>query len=502
MKYIRLLQSKNQLFDDVLHNAKTYYPVVSLLKNNNVVKYIGNPVANVKINVNGENPEYLLNDFNIKKLIIDGQLVLNKESWVKHEDTVSMNDFGTGNYNLNTFNKPQLFTLINGDCANVRITSNEKITKLLLIQGDLSGYGIEYVDIQIVENELAESLQLKKIDDYTFDITEIFKYDTPGDPLLILGANDDGLVLEQTISYECLEVNNSKQSMVINSDNAFDLHNHGTEVTITGDFNENDSLLTLMSYNGELYDYIINPIQLYIEYGAGNFNNNVLTLNLGALIGAFPSNVTFSYVIIDGSFDEDNVNDINDVLPYIKTATITFKPSIILPLLSEGEHELKIELISQERLPYLYPDLVKKLDLSKLVGMQTIHEYEYSDYRNLTSIIIPDSVTSIGDGAFENCSGLTEFVIPDSVTSIGKQAFSGCTSLTSVTIGSGVTTIGGSAFHSCDSLTEITCYAVIAPSAESSFTYMPDNGVLRVPSGSDYSSWLSALPSSWVVEYI
>ena len=68
MKHLRLLQSKNQLFDDVLHNAKTYYPVVSLLKNNNVVKYTGNPVANVKINVDGENPEYLLNDFNIKKI--------------------------------------------------------------------------------------------------------------------------------------------------------------------------------------------------------------------------------------------------------------------------------------------------------------------------------------------------------------------------------------------------------------------------------------------------
>ena len=53
---------------------------------------------------------------------------------------------------------------------------------------------------------------------------------------------------------------------------------------------------------------------------------------------------------------------------------------------------------------------------------------------NLTSIIIPDSVTSIGDFAFENCSGLTSITIPDSVTSIGDHAFYNCSSLTNITV--------------------------------------------------------------------
>ena len=53
---------------------------------------------------------------------------------------------------------------------------------------------------------------------------------------------------------------------------------------------------------------------------------------------------------------------------------------------------------------------------------------------NLTSIIIPDSITSIGDFAFENCSGLTSITIPDSVTSIGDHAFYNCSSLTSITV--------------------------------------------------------------------
>jgi len=74
----------------------------------------------------------------------------------------------------------------------------------------------------------------------------------------------------------------------------------------------------------------------------------------------------------------------------------------------------------------------------------------------LTSIIIPNSVTSIGNGAFFKCSGLTSVTIPNSVTSIGDDAFAYCTGLTSVTIPNSVTTIGDYAFCGCGGLTSIT----------------------------------------------
>ena len=72
-----------------------------------------------------------------------------------------------------------------------------------------------------------------------------------------------------------------------------------------------------------------------------------------------------------------------------------------------------------------------------------------------TSITIPNSVTSIGEHAFENCSGLTSVTIGNSVTSIGDYVFSGCSGLTSVTIGNSVTSIGDGAFYYCSSLTSI-----------------------------------------------
>ena len=87
-------------------------------------------------------------------------------------------------------------------------------------------------------------------------------------------------------------------------------------------------------------------------------------------------------------------------------------------------------------------------------SVTSIEDFAFS-CTSLTSITIPESVTSIGDGAFEYTS-LTSITIPESVTTIGDSVFKSCDSLASITIPGSVTTIGNSAFESCSSLASIT----------------------------------------------
>lgn len=97
---------------------------------------------------------------------------------------------------------------------------------------------------------------------------------------------------------------------------------------------------------------------------------------------------------------------------------------------------------------------IQVLDLSE-VNMTKLGYYSFQLCNNLTSIIIPSSVTSIGEGAFWECSRLTSVVMPDGVTSIGKYAFGGCSRLTSIAIPDKVITLSSNAFQFCTELTSI-----------------------------------------------
>ena len=89
-------------------------------------------------------------------------------------------------------------------------------------------------------------------------------------------------------------------------------------------------------------------------------------------------------------------------------------------------------------------------------SVTSIGDCAFYNCSGLTSATIPNSVTAIGDYAFYNCSGLTSATIPNSVTAIGYGAFSGCYGLTSVTIPNSVTTIDVATFLGCSGLTSAT----------------------------------------------
>ena len=116
----------------------------------------------------------------------------------------------------------------------------------------------------------------------------------------------------------------------------------------------------------------------------------------------------------------------------------------------------------------------------------------FSGCTSLTSIEIPNSVTQLSESAFTNCTSITSCTIGSGVTTISRDTFRGCTSLTSITIPDSVTIISSRAFQDCSGLTSITSNATTAPTITSNtFQSVGYNGTLTVPSGSSgYDTWM------------
>ena len=125
-------------------------------------------------------------------------------------------------------------------------------------------------------------------------------------------------------------------------------------------------------------------------------------------------------------------------------------------------------------------------------NMSNPTEYTHHLYLNgeeITNLVIPDDVTSIGNYAFYNCSGITSVTIPNSVTSIGGFAFYDCSGLTSVTIGNSVTSIGNRAFNGCSGLTSVTIPNSVSSIGESAFNGCSGLTSVTIPNSVTSIEW-------------
>ena len=100
-----------------------------------------------------------------------------------------------------------------------------------------------------------------------------------------------------------------------------------------------------------------------------------------------------------------------------------------------------------------YKGTEKELTLPASCNGKNYKIYKKAFYdSDITGVVMPSTVTAIGENAFESCQNLTSIVIPDSVTDIGKSAFYSCERLISVVIGKNVSSIGDDAFYDCEKL--------------------------------------------------
>lgn len=115
-----------------------------------------------------------------------------------------------------------------------------------------------------------------------------------------------------------------------------------------------------------------------------------------------------------------------------------------------------------------------------------IADYAFSGCTGLTSITIPNSLTSIGGYAFRGCSGLSSFTIPNSVTSIGSGVFEGCTGFTSFTIPSNMKSISNGLFAGCIGLTSVPIPSGVESIGDDAFEGCTSLASIDIPNSVTY----------------
>lgn len=113
----------------------------------------------------------------------------------------------------------------------------------------------------------------------------------------------------------------------------------------------------------------------------------------------------------------------------------------------------------------------------------SIGDYAFEDCSALKKLDIPQSVTEIGSKAFRGCSALTSLALPQTVNRIGNTAFQGCSNLETINIPSGVKLIEKDTFHGCEKLNDVTIPANVTLIGNSAFKACKTFRNIEIPKG-------------------
>lgn len=146
---------------------------------------------------------------------------------------------------------------------------------------------------------------------------------------------------------------------------------------------------------------------------------------------------------------------------------------------------LVIPVTSSRIKPLFYTSgkIPASLKTVEIVGANSIPEDYFKNYDTIEHIVLPGSVSSIGNSAFYGCAALQDINLPTSLTSLGSSAFYGCSSLTSIDIPSGIRTIPAHAFTGCSSLASVKMGDQVTEIGNYSFSGCSSLPSISLPSG-------------------
>ena len=180
--------------------------------------------------------------------------------------------------------------------------------------------------------------------------------------------------------------------------------------------------------------------------------------------GAFSGCTSLKTAVIEGGSDKIGTNLFNKCTS-LESITLPFAGYSLEAVNKAGTNAALLNLFNDDCGDDTYPSqnasgskryVPKSLKKITITGGERIPNGAFYGFKGVDTIVIPDSVTELGDKSFGNCEALTENIMTDNIISVGSSAFEGCTGIKKTVFGKKLTTVGSKAFAGCTGLTEVT----------------------------------------------